>query len=284
MAVILDGKELAKKKREELKEKILKLKEKRGIIPGLAIVRVGNNSASETYVHNKLKACQEVGISALEKHFLGMESEEEIISAIEQYNQDENIDGIIVQSPLPNNYNENYVASKVLGAKDADGFGIENLGYLLSNQEHVLAATPKGILNLLDAYQIPLEGKHVVIVGRSVIVGRPMAIMCLNRHATVTMCHSKTDNLAKYTKEADILISAVGKPYFIDDEMVKDGAVLIDVGMNRVDGKWFGDITPRAQEKASFYTPVPGGVGPMTVVTLLENVYELSLKRERKDR
>ena len=283
MSEILDGKALSKQKREELKKKIEELKEKRNITPGLAIIRVGNDAASEVYVKNKLKACEEVGMYALEKHFEGTESEEEIIKSIDECNQNEFIDGIIVQSPLPKNYDEEKVASHVLGSKDADGFGLENMGHLLMNQEQVLAATPKGILHLLDAYHISLAGKHVVVIGRSVIVGRPMAILCLNRNATVTIAHSKTQNLSELTKTADILISAVGKPEFITAEMIKENAVCIDVGISRIDGHLKGDfLFDEVKNKASFITPVPGGVGPMTVVTLLENVYEMSLKRERK--
>lgn len=281
--VLLDGKTLAKEKRENLKKKVKELKEKEGIIPGLAIIRVGNDPASEIYVRNKLKACQEVGIYAVEKHFNEEVNEQEIIDMIEFFNQDKTIDGILVQSPLPKNLDEKKIVSYILGSKDVDGFGIDNLGHLLANQEQVLAATPLGILNLLKEYKIPIVSKKVLIIGRSQIVGRPLAIMFLNRDATVTIAHSKTKNLKELTLQADILVSAVGHPRLITEDMVKEGTVCIDVGINRENGHVIGDMDfEKIKEKASYITPVPGGVGPMTIVTLLENVYELALKRKKE--
>ena len=281
--VLLDGKTLAKEKRENLKKNLEDLKKKEGIIPGLAIIRVGNDPASEIYVRNKLKACQEVGIYAVEKHFNEEVNEQEIIDMIEFFNQDKTIDGILVQSPLPKNLDEKKIVSYILGSKDVDGFGIDNLGHLLANQEQVLAATPLGILNLLKEYKIPIASKKVLIIGRSQIVGRPLAIMFLNRDATVTIAHSKTKNLKELTLQADILISAVGHPRFITEDMVKEGTVCIDVGINRENGHVIGDMDfEKIKEKASYITPVPGGVGPMTIVTLLENVYELALKRKKE--
>lgn len=281
--VLLDGKALAKEKRENLKKKVEELKEKEGIIPGLAIIRVGNDPASEIYVRNKLKACQEVGIYAVEKHFNEEVNEQEIIDMIEFFNQDKTIDGILVQSPLPKKLNEKKIVSYILGSKDVDGFGINNLGHLLANQEQVLAATPLGILHLLEKYKIPIASKKVLIIGRSQIVGRPLAIMFLNRDATVTIAHSKTKNLKELTLQADILVSAVGHPRLITEDMVKEGTVCIDVGINRENGHVIGDMDfEKIKEKASYITPVPGGVGPMTIVTLLENVYELALKRKKE--
>lgn len=281
--VLLDGKTLAKEKRENLKKKVEELKKKEGIIPGLAIIRVGNDPASEIYVRNKLKACQEVGIYAVEKHFNEEVNEQEIIDMIEFFNQDKTIDGILVQSPLPKNLDEKKIVSYILGSKDVDGFGIDNLGHLLANQEQVLAATPLGILNLLKEYKIPIASNNVLIIGRSQIVGRPLAIMFLNRDATVTIAHSKTKNLKELTLQADILVSAVGHPRFITADMVKEGTVCIDVGINRENGHVIGDMDfEKIKEKASYITPVPGGVGPMTIVTLLENVYELALKRKKE--
>ena len=280
---LLDGKTLAREKREELKRKVQELKDKEKIVPGLAIIRVGNDSASEIYVRNKLKACQEVGIRAVEQHFDENASEQEIIERIEFFNQEKSIDGILVQSPLPKNLNEKKIVSFILGSKDVDGFGINNLGHLLANQEQVLAATPLGILHLLEKYEIPIASKNVLVIGRSQIVGRPLAIMFLNRDATVTIAHSKTKNLKELTLQADILVSAVGRPHFITADMVKKGAVCIDVGINRENGHVIGDMDfDTIKEKASFITPVPGGVGPMTVATLLENVYELALKRKKE--
>ena len=283
MAEILDGKEVSRVKKEELKKKIIELKEKCGIIPGLAIIRVGEDPASEIYVKNKLKACASLGIQAIEKHFEGTEKEEEIIKTIENFNTDQTIDGILVQSPLPNSYDEQKIVSHVLSSKDVDGFGIMNLGYLLANQEQILAATPLGIIHLLDYYNIPIASKHVVIIGRSQIVGRPLSILFLNRDATVTITHSKTTNLKEITQTADILVSAVGKPHFVTADMVKVGAVCIDVGISRVENHVVGDMDfDSIKEKASFITPVPGGVGPMTIATLLENVYTLALKRKER--
>ena len=283
MGIIIDGKTLAKEKREELKKKVQELKDKKEIVPGLAIIRVGNDSASEIYVRNKLKACQEVGIHAVEQHFDENASEQEIIERIEFFNQEKSIDGILVQSPLPKNLNEKKIVSFILGSKDVDGFGINNLGHLLANQEQVLAATPLGILHLLEKYEIPIASKNVLVIGRSQIVGRPLAIMFLNRDATVTIAHSKTKNLKELTLQADILVSAVGRPHFITADMVKEGAVCIDVGINRENGHVIGDTDfDTIKEKASFITPVPGGVGPMTVATLLENVYELAAKRKKE--
>ena len=283
MAEILDGKEVSRVKKEELKKKIIELKEKCGIVPGLAIIRVGEDPASEIYVKNKLKACASLGIHAIEKHFEGTEKEEEIIKTIESFNTDQTIDGILVQSPLPNSYDEQKIVSHVLSSKDVDGFGIMNLGYLLANQEQILAATPLGIIHLLDYYNIPIASKHVVIIGRSQIVGRPLSILFLNRDATVTITHSKTTNLKEITHTADILVSAVGKPHFVTADMVKVGAVCIDVGISRVENHVVGDMDfDSIKEKASFITPVPGGVGPMTIATLLENVYTLALKRKER--
>ena len=281
--ILLDGKALAKEKREELKKKVQNLKEKQNIVPGLAIIRVGNDPASEIYVRNKLKACEEVGINAIEKHFNENESEQVIIDSIIDFNKNKTIDGILVQSPLPKNLDEQKIVSFILGSKDVDGFGINNLGHLLANQEQLLAATPLGIIHLLEKYEIPIASKHVVVVGRSQIVGRPLAIMLLNRDATVTIAHSKTKNLKDITKTADILISAVGKPKFITEDMVQKNAVCIDVGISRIEGHVVGDFDfANVKEKASFITPVPGGVGPMTIVSLLENIYNLALNRERK--
>ena len=280
---LLDGKTLAREKREELKRKVQELKDKEKIVPGLAIIRVGNDSASEIYVRNKLKACQEVGIRAVEQHFDENASDQEIMDTIEFFNQEKSIDGVLVQSPLPKNLDEKKIVSYILGSKDVDGFGIDNLGHLLANQEQILAATPLGIIHLLEKYEIPIASKNVLIIGRSQIVGRPLAIMFLNRDATVTIAHSKTKNLKELALQADILVSAVGHPHFITADMVKEGAVCIDVGINRENGHVIGDMDfDTIKEKASFITPVPGGVGPMTVATLLENVYELALKRKKE--
>lgn len=271
---IIDGKLISDEIRKNIKKEIEDLKE-RNIIPGLGIILVGNDPASEIYVRNKIKTCDELGVRALLYRFDEANSEEEIIEQIKELNEDEHIHGILVQSPLPNSFNEERVISHVDKEKDVDGFGIYNLGTLISNQEHIVAATPLGILKMLEYENIDVEGKHVVVVGSSLIVGRPMAVLLLNRGATVTIAHSKTRNLKDITKQADILIVAIGQAKFINDEYVKDGAVVIDVGTNRVDGKLCGDVDfDLVSKKASYITPVPGGVGPMTITMLISNVVD----------
>lgn len=271
---IIDGKLISNEIRKNIKKEIENLKEK-NIIPGLGIILVGNDPASEIYVRNKMKACDELGVHALLYRFDEENSEEEIIAQIEKLNKDDHIHGILVQSPLPTCFNEDRIISYVDKEKDVDGFGIYNLGSLISNQERIVAATPLGILKMLEYENIDVEGKNVVVVGASLIVGRPMAILLLNRGATVTIAHSKTQNLKEITKQADILIVAIGQAKFITDEYVKDGAVVIDVGTNRVDGKLYGDVDfDEVSKKASYITPVPGGVGPMTITMLISNVVD----------
>ena len=271
---IIDGKLISNEIRKNIKKEIENLKEK-NIIPGLGIILVGNDPASEIYVRNKMKACDELGVHALLYRFDEGNSEEEIIAQIEKLNKDDHIHGILVQSPLPTCFNEDRIISYVDKEKDVDGFGIYNLGSLISNQERIVAATPLGILKMLEYENIDVEGKNVVVVGASLIVGRPMAILLLNRGATVTIAHSKTQNLKEITKQADILIVAIGQAKFITDEYVKDGAVVIDVGTNRVDGKLYGDVDfDEVSKKASYITPVPGGVGPMTITMLISNVVD----------
>ena len=271
---IIDGKLISNEIRKNIKKEIENLKEK-NIIPGLGIILVGNDPASEIYVRNKMKACDELGVHALLYRFDEENSEEEIIEQIRELNKDDHIHGILVQSPLPTCFNEDRIISYVDKEKDVDGFGIYNLGSLISNQERIVAATPLGILKMLEYENIDVEGKNVVVVGASLIVGRPMAILLLNRGATVTIAHSKTQNLKEITKQADILIVAIGQAKFITDEYVKDGAVVIDVGTNRVDGKLYGDVNfDEVSKKASYITPVPGGVGPMTITMLISNVVD----------
>lgn len=271
---IIDGRLISNKIKEELKNDVLKLKDE-GIIPGLGIILVGNDPASEIYVRNKMKVCEELGICARLYSFTEENTEEEIIEQIKLLNQDKDIDGILVQSPLPKKFDEARVISYVDSSKDVDGFGIHNLGAMLSDQEEIVAATPLGILKMLEYEQIDLVGKRVVMVGSSLIVGRPMAVLLLNRGATVTIANTNTINLKEVTREADILIVAIGHAKFITEEYVKDGAVVIDVGTNRVDGKLYGDVDFNSvASKISYITPVPGGVGPMTIVSLLSNVVE----------
>lgn len=269
---LINGKEISLKIREELKKEI----EGNNLTPGLAIIMVGDNPASEVYVRNKLKACAEIGIKAEKFHFPVTTSEEEIVDCVKRLNESDDINGIIVQSPVANGFNEAYINSFISPEKDVDGFGITNMGYLACNEEKYISATPHGIIKMLEYKNIPIEGANVVIVGRSKIVGRPLALALLNRNATVTITHSKTKDLKKITSQADILIVAIGKEHFITSDYVKDGAIVIDVGTNRgEDGKLHGDVDfERVKEKTSYITPVPGGVGPMTIAMLLYNVVE----------
>lgn len=277
---IIDGKEIAKEIRENLKKKITD----NNLKPGLAIIMVGNNPASEIYVRNKRKACAEVGIKEELYQFAENTSEEEILNCIIKLNNDESINGIMVQSPLPNHLDEDKIMNYIVPEKDVDGFGISSLGYLASNEEKFISATPYGIIKLLEHENISLAGKNVVIVGRSKIVGRPLALAMLNRDATVTIAHSKTKNLKDITKEADILVVAIGKANFINEDYIKQDAIVIDVGINRVDGKVIGDVDfESCSKKASYITPVPGGVGPMTIAMLLTNVVE-SFKRSKGEK
>ncbi len=259
---------------EELKIKVQELKFK-GIIPTLAIILIGDNPSSEIYVQNKEKKCKEVGINCLIKRFSAMVKEEEVINVINDLNNDEKIHGILLQSPVPN-LDEAKLMNLISPKKDVDGFNIENLGFLASNEENVLAATPKGIIKLLELENIEIAGKNVVIVGRSKIVGRPLALALLNRDATVTIAHSKTLNLKEVTSKADILIVAIGQAQFITEEYVKNGAIVIDVGINRIDGKIYGDVNfDSVKDKVKAITKVPGGVGPMTIAMLLSNLIYL---------
>ena len=278
---LIDGKLIASKIKEELIRGILSLK-KEGIIPSLGIILVGNDPASEIYVRNKIKVCDEIGINTLLYRFNERNYEQEIIELIKDLNCDDQIHGIIVQSPLPSSFDEAKIISYVDSNKDVDGFGIHNLGVLLSDQEEIMAATPLGILKMLEYEHIDVVGKRVVVVGSSIIVGRPIAIALLNRGATVTIANKNTINLKEITKQADILIVAIGQAKFITDEYIKDGTVVIDVGINRIDGKVCGDVDfLTVASKTSYITPVPGGVGPMTIISLLSNVVEQAKRRNK---
>ena len=273
MATIIDGKKVSQKIREELKEECEEIR-KQGIIPKLAVIMVGDNPASKVYVKNKNKACQEIGIE-YEEYFLNSEiTQEKLIELIEDLNTRKDINGILLQSPIPNHLDINEAFRKISPEKDVDGFHPANVGKLILNQDTFVSCTPYGIMKLFAEYNIDLNGKHVVILGRSNIVGKPLIACCLNRNATVTVCHSKTENLEEHTKKADILIVAIGKANFVKKEMIKDGAVIIDVGINRTDeGKLTGDVDfENVKDVAGYITPVPGGVGPMTIAMLMNNV------------
>ena len=272
MAEIIDGKELAKHIREELKEEVKELKNAE-IHPKLAVIMVGDDPASKVYVRNKSKACEDVGIE-YEEHLLSTKTtREELLELIEKLNNDETVHGILVQSPLPEGLDANEAFRTISPKKDVDGFHPINVGKLSLNQDCFVSCTPYGIIKMLDNYNIPIEGAHAVIIGRSNIVGKPLAKCLLNKNATVTVCHSKTKNLQEITKQADILIAAIGKPKFVTADMVKEGATVIDVGINRTEEGLKGDTDfETIKEKAAYITPVPGGVGPMTIAMLMHNV------------
>lgn len=273
MAVIIDGKKLAKEIRESLKIKCEELKEK-GINPKLAVIMVGDDKASQVYVRNKSKACHEIGIE-FEEYLLESTIEQKVlIDLIKKLNQDSKIHGILLQSPIPGHLDINEAFGTIAPEKDVDGFNPVNVGKLCLNQDTFVSCTPYGIMKMLEAYDIDLTGKNVTILGRSNIVGKPLIQCCLNRNATVTVCHSKTKDLKQHTQNADVIIVAIGKSNFVTSDMIKQDAVVIDVGINRNDDENLtGDVDfESVSEKASYITPVPGGVGPMTIAMLMNNV------------
>lgn len=270
----IDGKAIAQQVRARVKEEVEKLGPSNR--PGLAAVLVGENPASKIYVRNKRKACEEVGIYSEEHTLPESATEKELLSLIERLNRDPKIDGILVQLPLPKQINERKILDAVVPEKDVDGFHYMNVGKLVANEPGFVPCTPLGIVELLLATGVEIAGAHAVVVGRSNIVGKPAALLLLHRHATVTICHSKTKNLEEVCRQADILVAAIGKPQFVKKEMVKEGAVVIDVGINRLpDGRIVGDVDfDPVQERAGAITPVPGGVGPMTIAMLLSNTLQ----------
>ena len=281
--MIIDGKELARKTREKLKIECDNLK-KEGILSKLAVIMVGDDKASQIYVKNKSKACQEIGIK-FEEYFLGNDiKQEELIELIQKLNLDKSINGILLQSPIPKSLDINEAFRIILPEKDVDGFNPINVGKLCLNQETFVSCTPYGIMKMFEEYDIDLTGKNVTILGRSNIVGKPLIQCCLNNNATVTVCHSKTKDLKEHTKNADIVISAIGKAKFVTADMIKDGAVVIDVGINRDEsGKIVGDVDfEKVSSKASYITPVPGGVGPMTIAMLMNNVIKATKLQNRR--
>ena len=280
MAIIIDGKELAKKIRANLKIECEELKNKQ-INPKLAVIMVGDDPASKVYVRNKSKVCEDVGIEYKEYLLSSTTTQKELIELIEKLNQDKTINGILLQSPIPANLDINEAFRTISPQKDVDGFNPVNVGKLVLNQDTFVSCTPYGIMKMFEEYNIDLNGKNVVILGRSNIVGKPLMNCCLNKNATVTICHSKTQNLAEKAREADILISAIGKAQFVTADMVKENAVIIDVGINRLEnGKITGDVDfENMKEKASYITPVPGGVGPMTIAMLMNNVIKATKRQ-----
>jgi methylenetetrahydrofolate dehydrogenase (NADP+)/methenyltetrahydrofolate cyclohydrolase len=276
MTTILDGKKCSEKRLELLKEEI----EDSGLEPRLATVIVGSDPASQMYVRMKHRACEQVGIGSVGIELPADATTEIVLEAVRRLNRDPDIDGILVQLPLPKGVDTEKVIDAISPAKDVDGYHPENMGLLFSGKPRFTSCTPTGIMTLLAEYKIPVAGSRAVVVGRSIDVGRPMAALLLNADATVTICHSKTKNLAEELKRADILVSAIGKAHFITPDMVKPGAVVIDVGINQLDGKLVGDVDfAKVSGIASAITPVPGGVGPMTIATLMENTYRAAKVR-----
>lgn len=276
--MILEGKTLKKQILNDLKEDISEL----DIKPSLVVIQVGNDEASNVYVNQKRKMSESVGINYIHRHLDSNITEEELINIIELYNSDDSIDGILVQMPLPEHINEARIQNTVLYTKDVDGLTDENAGRLLHDKDALVSCTPYGIIELLKYYNIDFEGKNVVIVGRSNLVGKPLCSLFLKENATVTMCHSKTKDLSFYTKQADILVVAVGKKHLITKDMVKKGSTIIDVGINRVDDKLYGDVDFDSVKDIANITPVPGGVGQMTVAELGKNVYKAYCLRRKK--
>lgn len=280
MATIIDGKELAKKIRKNLKIECEELNEK-GKKSKLAVIMIGDDPASKVYVRNKSKACEDVGIEYEEYLLDNKINQKDLIDLIQKLNKDKTINGILLQSPIPSNLDINEAFKTISPEKDVDGFNPINVGKLVLNQDTFVSCTPYGIMKMFEEYNIDLCGKNVVILGRSNIVGKPLIHCCLNRNATVTTCHSKTQNIKEITKNADILISAIGKAKFVTADMIKENAVVIDVGINRLDnGKITGDIDfENVKEKVQFITPVPGGVGPMTIAMLMNNVIKATKRQ-----
>ncbi|MDI3256616.1 MAG: bifunctional methylenetetrahydrofolate dehydrogenase/methenyltetrahydrofolate cyclohydrolase FolD [Kyrpidia sp.] len=271
-AQILDGKRLAAALRQQIKKEVDDLRKTRGLVPGLAVLLVGDDPASQSYVRGKEKASAEVGIHSVVEHLPGDLAEEVLLEKIDRYNSDPAIHGILVQLPLPGHISQDRVIHRISPEKDVDGFHPWNVGRLYSDGEGFIPCTPAGILEMVHRTGVDVAGRHAVVVGRSRIVGRPVAQLLLRENATVTICHSKTRDLPGLTRQADILVAAVGRPRLITADMVKPGAVVIDVGVNRVDGRLVGDVDfEPVAEVAGWITPVPGGVGPMTITMLLSN-------------
>jgi len=292
--ILIDGKKIALDIRNELKEKISKIKNETGRIPGLAAILVGENPASKIYVSSKSKACEEIGMLSQVERLPENISEDELLAAVEKYNSDNNFHGILVQLPLPKHINEDKIIEAISPDKDVDGFHPVSVGKLVIGKDTFISCTPAGIQELLKRYNIPTEGRHVVVLGRSNIVGKPIANILIQKKAyansIVTICHSAARDLRQFTLQADILIAAIGKPDFVKADMIKEGSVIIDVGINRIEDtnsakgyRVVGDVDfEDVSHKSSYITPVPGGVGPMTIAMLLSNTYKSFLTAEGK--
>ena len=283
--VLLDGKILSAKIKEEVKVEVTKIVKEKNITPGLAVILVGNDAASATYVASKAKACKDAGIYSVVHEMPESITQEELLETINMMNNNPKLDGILVQLPLPKHIDTTTVLEAINPLKDVDGFHPYNVGRMVSNLDSFLPATPFGVMRMFEEHNIELSGKDVVVIGSSDIVGKPMASLLINKKATVTVCNSRTKDLKAHTSKADIVIIAVGVPYLLKEDMVKDGAVVIDVGINRLDtGKLVGDADFEGlKNKCSHLTPVPGGVGPMTIAMLLKNTIKAAKLREKRE-
>lgn len=283
--VLLDGKILSAKIKEEVKVEVTQIVKEKNITPGLAVILVGNDAASATYVASKAKACKDAGIYSVVHEMPESITQEELLETINMMNNNPKLDGILVQLPLPKHIDTTTVLEAINPLKDVDGFHPYNVGRMVSNLDSFLSATPFGVMRMFEEHNIELSGKDVVVIGSSDIVGKPMASLLINKKATVTVCNSRTKDLKSHTSKADIVIIAVGVPYLLKEDMVKDGAVVIDVGINRLDtGKLVGDADFEGlKNKCSFLTPVPGGVGPMTIAMLLKNTIKAAKLREKRE-
>ena len=272
---IIDGKKVSSHIKDNIAAEVKILKNKTGKTPGLAVVLVGDDPASAVYVKNKNKTCKNIGFQSFEHILSENTSEDKLLNLINELNNDDQVNGILVQLPLPSHISSKKILVSINPQKDVDGFHLENVGRLVTGNALFKPCTPAGIIKLLDEYKIEIEGKNAVIIGRSNIVGKPVSFLLLERNATVTICHSRTKDLPSITRSADILIAAIGKPNFVSLDMVKNNAVVIDVGINRLDGKLVGDVDfASVSKQASLITPVPGGVGPMTIAMLMENTLQ----------
>ncbi len=281
MAKIIDGKLLSQKLKDQVKINVENFQSTYNRKVSLAVILVGENPASQVYVRNKIKACEYTGINSLSYKLDENATEEEVILLVKKLANDDSVDGILVQLPLPKHISEDRVLSEIPPIKDVDGFTSINIGNLLLGKPCTVSCTPQGVITMLKSENIPLSGKKAVVIGRSNIVGKPVSLLLLRENCTVTICHSKTENISKICREADIIIAALGRANFVTEDMVKEGAVVIDVGINRTENGLKGDVDyDNVFNKASFITPVPGGVGPMTIATLMENTYKCALRRE----
>ena len=281
--MLIYGKAVAADTRAELKIKVEEFEKRFGRKPCLSVIIVGEDPASQTYVRNKIAGCAEVGMRSLHYEYADGTPQREIEKTLTALAEDDTVDGILVQLPLPAGYDERKLLNLIPDEKDVDGFSPTNLGLLAMNRPRTISCTPFGVMKMLETTGVDLKGKNAVVIGRSNTVGKPMAMLLLNADCTVTVCHSKTQGLKEIASKADILVAAIGRPRFVTADMVKDGAIVIDVGINRVDGKLVGDVDfENVEKKTSFITPVPGGVGPMTITMLLANTLQAALAKAEK--